>query len=194
MTKPITTLTSSLLFTILLLWASCTVTKPPSTQDAQVAGESVLTQREQIFNEVRKGNTGGALDLLEKTSNQEAILLKAQFEKAHKDFSRGLIYFDDLAITLARIHFAIVELAPPKTSEVNVAAIPKDQVRKLAEAGELEEALQLLLPSMEEDATLMLARIRSTQSYYNQGLVREEQLDRLKLNVKFGILELVEME
>ena len=189
-----TKLTSSLFFTVLLLWTSCTVAKPPPAQNAQVERETVLTQREQILNEVQKGNTEEALDLLERTSPQEAILLKGQFERVHKDFSRGLIGFDDFAITLARIHFAILEWAPAKTTKTDVDAIPRDQIRKLAEAGALEEALQLLLPAMEEDATLMLARIRSTQGYYNQGLVSEEQLDRLKLNLKFGILELVEMK
>ena len=192
--KPITTLISSLLFTVLQLWTSCTIAQPPSTKDAQVAGDTVLTQREQILNEVRIGNTGEALNLLERTSPQEAILLKGQFERVHKDFSRGLIGFDDFAIALARIHFSILEWAPAKTTKTDVDAIPRDQIRKLAEAGALEEALQLLLPAMEEDATLMLARIRSTQGYYNRGLVSEEQLDRLKLNLKFGILELVEMK
>lgn len=189
----ISTPISSVLLAILLLWTSCTAAKRPSTQDAPVAaGDTLLTQREQIFNEVREGNTAKALALLEKTKPQDALLLKAQFEQAHKDFSRGLIDFDDFAITLARIHFAIVEWAPGETTQATVATTSKNQVRELAEAGELEEALHLLLPAMEEDAILMLARLHSTEKCYQQGLIPEDQLDQLKLKLKFAILEMVE--
>ena len=98
--------------------------------------DTLPTLRDQIYSKVRDGNTAEALDLFEKTTPQDALLLRAQFERVHKDFSRGLIGFDDFAITLARIH--------------------------------------------------------STEKYYQQGLVSEDQLDRLKLNVKFAILEMAD--
>ena len=153
--------------------------------------DTPATLKEQIYSQVREGNTAEALDLLEKTNPQEARLLKGQFERAHQDFSRGLIGFDDFAITLARLHYASLEMAPGEAT-AEKPAIPRDQVRTLAEAGELEAALQLLLPVIELDATLLFARLHSTEKYYQQGLVSEEQLERLKLNIKFAILEMAE--
>lgn len=190
--KPIPYYTSFLFPLAVLLWTSCPFAQPLSSRDAQVATQDTLpTLREQIYSQVRDGKTAEALALLEKTKPEDTQLLKAQFERVQQDFSRGLIGFDDFAITLARLHYATLEMVPGATA-VEKAAIPRAQVRKLAEEGELEEALRLLLPAIELDATLLFARLHSTEKYYKQGLVTDAQLDRLKLSVKFAILELAE--
>lgn len=190
--KPIPPSTTFLFSLAVLLCTSCTSAQSPAAQEVQVATRDTLaTLREQIYSQVREGNTLEALDLLEMTNPQDAQLLKTQFERAHQDFSRGLIEFDDFAITLARLHYASLEMAP-REAAAEKPAIPSDQVRTLAEAGELEEALQLLLPALELDATLLFARLHSTEKYYRQGLVSEEQLEQLKLNIKFAILEMAE--
>lgn len=183
------------LFPALLFHYSCTPAQSPSSQEAQVETVNTLpTLRAQIFRQVREGNTAEALDLFEKSNLQDARLFKAQFEKMHQDFSKGLIGFDDVAMTLARIHYAILEMTPGEAPAAEKTAISNEQIRKLAEEGELEEALHLLLPVIEKDATLLQARLHSTEKYYKQGLVSEEQLDRLKLNVKFAILELADSD
>ncbi|MBK6622148.1 MAG: hypothetical protein IPG32_15180 [Saprospirales bacterium] len=81
---------------------------------------------------------------------------------------------------------------PGETPAGNAAGVPNDQVRKVAEDGELEAALQMLLPAFEKDATLQLARLHSTEKYFQQGLVTEAEWSQEKLKIKFAILELAE--
>ncbi len=104
----------------------------------------------------------------------------------------GLVSFEDHAIALARVHYAILECTPGETPAGNAASVPNDQVRKVAEDGELEAALQMLLPAFEKDATLQLARLHSTEKYFQQGLVTEAEWSQEKLKIKFAILELAE--
>lgn len=179
------------LLVLLVICMNCGHAQLPTSGQGQTTTATIPSLREQIYSQVREGNTLEALDLLEKTNPQDAQLLKTQFERAHEDFSRGLIGFDDLSMTLARLHYASLEMAPGEAA-AEKPAIPRDQVSTLAEAGELETALQLLLPAIEQDATLLFARLHSTGKYYQQGLVSEEQLERLKLNIKFAILEMAE--
>ncbi|MBK6903537.1 MAG: hypothetical protein IPH04_12245 [Saprospirales bacterium] len=185
------------ILTLLLLSFICISCGHYAQQPASRQGRATITDtipplREQIYLQVRNGNTTEALALLEKTGHQAVPLFKDQFQRAHKDFSMGLTSFEDHAITLARIHYAILEYTPGETDAGNAAGVPKDQVRKLAEEGELEAALQMLLPAFEKDATLQLARLHSTEKYFQQGLVTEAEWSREKLKIKFAILELAE--
>lgn len=161
------------------------------SKSIQTAAKVIPFLRESVYLQVRNANTLEALALLEKTGNPDVQLIKDQFQRVLQDFLKGVISFDSFSIAQARIHQGILRFTSREgRSDAGKAAVHNGEVRKLAEEGDLEAALQLLLPTLEEDATLLLSQLHSTREYYLLGLVNEEQLGRLKSKIKFAILEL----
>ena len=127
---------------------------------------------------------------MKKAGIKDAILQQSRFEEGQKHFSAGLINYEDWAITQARINYAILEILPQQVPETTTAPIPRDQIKKLTEAGQLEAALRLLIPAKPFDGTLVLARIKTAEKNYKLGLIDAANLDRIRGQVSFAILEM----
>lgn len=69
-----------------------------------------LAFREQLQKLISENRMDAALDLLAKTGNRDAILLKRQYEDAKMHFDKGRITFQEWSQIQARIAYAITNL------------------------------------------------------------------------------------
>lgn len=168
--------------------------EPEATTEPNTAGApkaQMAVSRDTILYLVSEGNTGDALQLLMDAGVDDALLLLTRFNASTKQFSMGLIGYDEWARTQAQINYTMLELTPGRHStETKTAAIPRDQIKKLAEAGKLEEALGLLFPAKPDDTALVLARIKTARKYYKLGTIDSENFDQIKAQVTLAVLEM----
>lgn len=183
-------------FTILAISAFFLLVSCHSTDQIQDSkGEqfvlSIGDSTNQIYSLVQKGNTEQALKVFEKINSEMALQLKASYDDAEKNFSMGLIGFEDFFMVQSRINYAILETLPTQETPTLIGADTREKIRILVTDNALEEALLLMLPNLKEDATLQLGRLRAVKNYLEKGLITKEQMLRVQNQVQFAILELV---
>lgn len=139
---------------------------------------------------VSEGNTADALQLLTEAGFEDALLQVARFEASKKQFSMGLINYDEWSRIQAQINSAILEMTPSDAKATNNVVIPRDHIIKLVEAGKLEDALRLLFPAKPDESTLILARLKTAQKYHKIGTVDSPSLNQIKTQIAMAILEM----
>jgi len=150
----------------------------------------ISVSRDTILYLVSEGNTADALQLLMDAGVEDALLHLARFDASMKQFTMGLINYDEWSRTQAQINYTILELTPGNSPESKTAAIPRDQIKKLAEAGKLEDALRLLFPAKPDDAALVLARIKTARKYFELGTIDSKDFEQIKAQITLAILEM----
>ena len=146
--------------------------------------------RDTIIFLVSEGNTTDALQLLIDAGFEDALLQVARFNASKKQFSKGLINYEEWSLTQAQINSAILEMTPSHTKAEKSLVIPQGRITKLVEAGKLEDALRLLFPAKPDDSALMLARLKSAQEYYTMGTIDSASLKQIKSLITLAILEI----
>ncbi len=160
------------------------------TTNTSVEGETALA-RQQILDEVSEGNTETALHMLTDAGFEDIVLLQSRFDAAQKQFSLGLIDYEEWSRTQAQINYAILEVAPKAENSKSAAVILGDKITNLVETGQLEDALRLLSPAKPDDVALLMARMKTAEKYNKLGLVDAENLARIKAQISYAILELM---
>lgn len=155
---------------------------------------------------VAEGKTKDALQCLIEGGNKDALLLKQSFDDAKKMWDAGIISYEEWTITQNRVNYAILELvkldpttdttknngSAQEAKKEGLTLQTKTKVKELVQNDKTEDALRLFCDFSNNDCILLLARLTNAKKHLDQGLIAQEDFDRIKHQINFGILTLLE--
>lgn len=142
--------------------------------------------RKKVYHLVSEAETKEAIQALVEAGLPGAGDLQEHHKKVTRELFMGLVPFEQFARSIAQCNAAIIDMLPTKPTRVT--AVREEEIITLTEQDQLEEALQILMQTAPEQASLHLSQLNLLKKFIDQKLTLPAPLNLTRKRVQQAIL------